>query len=199
MPSYRPQSGSAKQGRRSVRNLIAVVGFLTAFLLIATGCNDGGGADPSADSDGQVDSANAGDSDAGNTDPDGTDAGSANQEAARQQLETATSSCEVVDSLNALFSGGTPTNAEDAREFVDTYVTLVEKMAETTSDATLAESLRTVATNLRQFGEAVEYDPARLNLEGQPDYEGAVEDFAAVETWVRSEADNCLPDVQATP
>ncbi len=205
-------SGGISRSRRP-RFLLMVLAALASLALVAGACNDSGKSENSGDSESAEDSNGSGDS--SGTGSDGSGSGESGEsstegsesdatdpvdtDAARQQLEAATTSCEVLESMETLFGTEDPSTVEEARTFVDTFVTLVNKMAETAADPALAGQLETTAENLRKFAEDNGYEPAAMNFSGQPDYPGVEEDFAAVDQWYQSEIGNCVPEVGTAP
>lgn len=205
-------SGGISRSRRP-RFLLMVLAALAGLALVAGACNDSGKSENSGDSESAEDSNGSGDS--SGTGSDGSGSGESGEsstegsesdatdpvdtDAARQQLEAATTSCEVLESMETLFGTEDPSTVEEARTFVDTFVTLVNKMAETAADPALAGQLETTAENLRKFAEDNGYEPAAMNFSGQPDYPGVEEDFAAVDQWYQSEIGNCVPEVGTAP
>jgi len=218
-----PQTAASRaisNGRRPRFLLLALAALVACLALVAGACNDSGKSETSNESD-SSDSSDPGNSEAdedptetGSADSDSGDSGSddtstdgadsaatdpADADAAKKQLEAATPSCEVLDSMESLFGTEDPTTTEEVKAFVDTFVTLVNKMAETAADPALAGQLETTAENLRKFAEDNGYEPAAMNFSGQPDYPGVEEDFAAVDQWYQSEIGNCVPEVGTAP
>ena len=209
-------SGSISRSRRP-RFLLMALAALAGLALVAGACNDSGSSENSEDSESAEDSTGSSGADTGSDGEDSSEAGSegsgeastdgsesdatdpVDTDAARQQLEAATTSCEVLESMETLFGTEDPSTVEEARTFVDTFVTLVDKMAETTEDPALAGQLETTADNLRKFAEDNDYEPSAMNFSGQPDYPGVEEDFAAVDQWYQSEIGNCVPEAGAAP
>ena len=205
-------SGGISRSRRP-RFLLMVLATLAGLALVAGACNDSGKSENSGDSESAEDS--TGSEDSSGTGSDGSEAGESGESstegsesggtdpvdtaAARQQLEAATTSCEVLESMVTLFGTEDPSTVEEARTFVDTFVTLVNKMAETAADPALASQLETTAENLRKFAEDNGYEPGAMDFSGQPDYPGVEEDFAAVDQWYQSEIGNCVPEVGTAP
>jgi hypothetical protein len=205
-------SGGISRSRRP-RFLLLVLAALAGLALVAGACSDSGKSENSGDSGSAEDSSGSGDSsgtgsdgsgsgESGESSTEGSESGGADPvdtAAARQQLEEATTSCEVLESMETLFGTEDPSTVEEVRTFVDTFVTLVNKMAETAADPALAGQLETTAENLRKFAEDNGYEPAAMNFSGQPDYPGVEEDFAAVDQWYQSEIGNCVPEVGTAP
>lgn len=128
-----------------------------------------------------------------------TGGGSFDLNSSRSQLKAATEACEVMESADPLFNNLEVTTVEDTKQFVESFVLVVNKMADTTDDADLADRLSTAARNVQRFAERNEYDPARVNSEGQPSYDGSEADFAALDEWYENEIESCSATDDTVP
>jgi hypothetical protein len=194
--------GTTPNGHRARFPLLALTALLAALALVAGACSDSGDSGTSKESDsadatseGSGDPTDGAGSDSGEADPG--DAGATRpgeNEAAIAQLGAASTTCDVFESVSAVFSTDDPTTTEESKAFADNYVTAVTKMADTTDDPQLAARLGAAAANIRQYSEDAGYDPAVINSQVQPDYEAALEDFAAIEQWMVAASTECTPD-----
>ena len=80
------------------------------------------------------------------------------------------------------------------------YVLLLNKMADTSSDPQVAETLRSGASTFEDYAKSVDYDADALDLNGAgPDYEGAADTEAAMDQWLNAELTACVDPSLSVP
>ncbi len=169
---------------------------LSALVLVAGACSkdsDGGDTAPKKDTS----STTADSTEAPGASPDFSETVAAAQKA----IDGAKDSCELYVAVSALSTVGNPETKDQTRKAVDFYVAMLNKMADTSSDAANAEILRTGATEFEAFAKKVDYDPEKMDLSGTgPDIKDADKLDAAMNSYATTEFANCeIPGTSTIP
>lgn len=116
-------------------------------------------------------------------------------EGAIAAIEDASDACELYDATSALQSVGNPETQEQTKLASEFYVAMLNKMAETSSDPEIAETLRTGAAEFEEFAQSADYDPEKMDLAGEgPDFESADALDEAMNTYAETEFVDCMGD-----
>lgn len=108
-------------------------------------------------------------------------------------IEDVSEPCELYEATMALSSVGNPETKEQTRLAAEFYVAMLNKMAETSSDKDVAETLRTGAAEFEDFAKNADYDPEKMDLAGEgPDLESSDALDEAMNTYAETEFTECM-------
>ncbi len=189
---------------RRIRIPSLLLALLAALALVAGACTDDGdgdsGGDESSESDSSSESSGSGDGDSGEstdetTPEDEVPTGDFSEQvnAAMSELESAEDACGLYGAVSTLgVSVGNPETKDEVKLAVDFYVAMLNKMADTSSDPAIADTLRTGASDFQAYAESVDYNPEEMDLDGAgPQIENAEEVDAAMNTYAENEFLQC--------
>lgn len=192
--------------RHDLRFRHLLLAALAGVALVAGACSDDSEKSDSSDTTEKTDSSNGEDqpSDPSDgTDDSGSDQGStadfsATVSEAMTAIEESSDPCELYNAVGALASVGNPETTEETKQATDFYVAMLNKMADTSSDPAVADTLRSGAKDFDDYARSVDYDPEKMDLDGSgPQFENSEALDAAMNTYGQTEFSEC--DIPGAP
>lgn len=144
-------------------------------------------------------------SDQGDSQGDGSDPGASADFSevvakATTEVEGAKDACELYAAVGSLATVGNPETKDQTKEAADFYVVMLNKMAETSSDPEIANTLKTGAKEFDEYAKSVDYDPEKMNLAGTgPQMDSAEALDEAMNTYAETEFRDCTPPEGMAP
>lgn len=112
-------------------------------------------------------------------------------------IEGSSDPCELYSAVGAISSVGNPETKEQTQQATEFYVAMLNKMADTSSDPALADTLRAGASEFEEYARSVDFDPKKMDLNGDgPDLANSDALDEAMNTYANTEFSNCeIPGV----
>jgi hypothetical protein len=169
---------------------------LVGVALVAGACSNDSEESDSSDKTAEADTSKDSDQ-PDEADDSGSDEGpsadfSATVAEAMTAIEASSDPCELYTAVGALASVGNPETQEQTKQATDFYVAMLNKMAETSSDPAVADTLRSGASEFEEYAKSVDYDPEKMDLNGSgPDFESAAALDEAMNAYGQTEFVDC--------
>ena len=186
--------------RHDLRFRHLLLAALAGVALVAGACSDDSGKSDSSDTTEKADTSNGEDQSSDpsdGTDGSGSDEGpsadfSATVSEAMTAIEESSDPCELYTAVGALASVGNPETKEETKQATDFYVAMLNKMAETSSDPAVADTLRNGASDFEEYAKSVDYDPEKMDLNGTgPQFENSEALDEAMNAYGQTEFSEC--------
>lgn len=187
---------------RDLRFRHLLLATLAGIALVASACTDDSddsksdSGDKSAEGVTTTSSEQTTDTSADTSDP-GSDEGagadfSATVSEAMTAIKDSSDPCDLYTAVTALSAVGNPETKQETKQATEFYVTMLNKMADTSSDPALADTLRSGASEFEDYAKSVDYDPEKMDLNGNgPKLENAEALDAAMNTYGQTEFSHC--------
>lgn len=117
---------------------------------------------------------------------------------AKTAIEGAKDPCDLYEATMTLSTVGNPETQEQTKLASELYVAMLNKMAETSSDEKVAETLSTGADEFEQFAQDADFDPEKMDLAGEgPDLESSAALDQAMNSYAETEFTACMDTTSA--
>lgn len=118
---------------------------------------------------------------------------------AKTAIEDAKDPCDLYEATMTLSTVGNPETQEQTKLASELYVAMLRKMADTSSDPKVAETLSAGADDFEQFAQDADFDPEKMDLAGDgPDVENAEALDEAMNSYAETEFAACMETTAPT-